>query len=62
MRELRKDLCAISGCTVGWQEENRSNYTQDFTVDYNKWFSANETKLDQLLEADIELYSSHSFS
>jgi hypothetical protein len=62
MRELRKDLCAISGCTVGWQEENRSNYTQDFTVAYNAWFSANETKLDKLLEADLELYSSHGFS
>ena len=62
MRELRKDLSTISGCTVGWQEENRSNYTQDFTVDYNRWFSANESALEAKLADDIELYSSHGFS
>ena len=62
MRELRSDLSAISGCHVGWQEENRSNYTQDFTVDYNRWFSANESALEAKLADDIKLYSSHGFS
>ena len=58
LRELRKDLSTISGCTVGWQEENRSNYTQEFTVDYNTWFSANESALEAKLADDIELYTS----
>jgi len=62
MRELRSDLSAISGCHVGWQEENRSNYTQEFTVAYNQWFTANESQLDDLLADDLELYRSHSFS
>lgn len=61
-RELRRHLSEISGCHVGWQEENRSNYTQEFIVNYNDWFSANESQLDTLLADDLELYDSCVFS
>ena len=62
MRQLRSDLSSISGCHVGWQQENCSNYTQKFIVEYNDWFSCNESTLEAKLAEDIALYRHHFFS
>lgn len=58
MRQLRFTLSHISGCNIGWQEENRSRYTEDFTIKYNKWFKNNHQYIDNYLRADCELYRS----
>jgi hypothetical protein len=59
MRQLRRTLSYISRCNVGWQEENRSRYTEDFTIKYNTWFSENKEQIDNYLSQDIELYTTH---
>ena len=62
MRQLRSDLSRVSGCHIGWQGENRSMYTEEFTIQYNKWFSKNETRLYELLEDDFDLYGTYCSS
>ena len=59
MRKLRDDLSSRSGLELKWIQENRSRYTVDFTVQYNKWFTENQTWIDDYLGKDVELYSQH---
>jgi len=62
MRQLRRTLSHISRCNVGWQEENRSRYTQEFIISYNNWFTKNQDAIDDYLAEDRKLYTTHCSS
>jgi hypothetical protein len=59
IRELRHVLSELSGVSLPYVEENRSRYTQEFQIQYDNWFVANEDYIHNYLAKDVELYRKH---
>ena len=57
MRELHQHLSTIGRVELPWLHENRTKYTDEFTEQYNAWFTKNQTWIDDFLAKDIKLYN-----
>lgn len=57
MRDLHRHLSTISRVDLPWMHENRTKYTDEFTEQYNAWFTKNEAWIHNYLAKDVKLYN-----
>ena len=57
MRDLHRHLSTTSRVDLPWIHENRTKYTDEFTEQYNAWFTKNEAWIHNYLAKDVKLYN-----